>query len=54
MLIGILGCMAERLKQQLLEEEKAGGYSGRPRCLQKFTYINSAGRNRTESSERAP
>ena len=32
-LVGVLGCMAERLKQKLLEQEKTGRPRGRTRCL---------------------
>ena len=28
LLVGVLGCMAERLKSKFLEEEKIGGFSG--------------------------
>ena len=40
MKIGVLGCMAERLKSKFLEEEKNGRSCCRTRCLQRFAKLN--------------
>ncbi len=31
--VGVLGCMAERMRENLLEKKKRGGPRGRARCL---------------------
>lgn len=51
LIIGVLGCMAERLKKQLMEDEKivdlvVGG------CIPRFTQASGASRRRKQSSKR--
>jgi hypothetical protein len=51
--VGVLGCMAERMKENLLVEKTRGGPGGRARCLPQPAAVAGRSGQRPKSGERA-